>query len=347
MRTLTLTPPVRSPSLTKILIGRGAGNAIPVEMKLGAYDRIACVYDKSVTSIARDLAGTLGECTMLPVESGDASKSLAEADRLAMLMLDAGCTKNSLLVCIGGGMMSDLGGFLASVFMRGIPCVLVPTSFLGMVDAAIGGKTAVNAGGRKNMIGSIAHPMCVAIDPVYLQGLAASQMAEGMVEVIKIAAMVDRPFFEWLESSVSRILGSDAALLEECIVRAVESKVRIVEQDDHDRDARLLLNFGHTVGHAVEALSRYELSHGAAVSIGMFAEMKALGSKDLERVSALLKTIGTPLSLPPSMSKNALWEVMLSDKKNEKGVVRCAVPVRIGEGAVQSLRSDRFLTLFS
>lgn len=347
MRTLTLTPPVRSPSQTKILIGRGAGSAIPRETKLGAYDRIACVYDKSVASIARDIAGTLGECTMLPVESGDASKSLTEADRLAMRMLDAGCTKHSLLVCIGGGMVSDLGGFLASVFMRGIPCVLVPTSFLAMVDAAIGGKTAVNAGGRKNMIGSIAHPVCVAIDPVYLHGLAAPQIAEGMVEVIKIAAMVDRPFFEWLESSVSRILGGDAALLEECIVRAIEAKVRIVEQDDHDRDARLLLNFGHTVGHAVEALSRYELSHGAAVSIGMVAEMKALGSKGLERVSAVLKAIGTPLSLPPSMSMNALWEVMLSDKKNEKGTIRCAVPVRIGEGAVHSLSSDQFLTLFS
>ena len=347
MRTLTLTPPVRPSSQTKILIGGGAGSAIPSEIKLGAYDRIACVYDNGVASIARDIAGTLGECTMLPVENGDASKSLAEADRLAMIMLDAGCTKNSLLVCIGGGMVSDLGGFLASVFMRGIPCVLVPTSFLAMVDAAIGGKTAVNAGGRKNMIGSIAHPMCVAIDPVYLQGLATAQMAEGMVEVIKIAAMVDRPLFEWLESSVSRILGGDAALLEECIVRAVEAKVRIVKQDDHDRDARLLLNFGHTVGHAVEALSRYELSHGAAVSIGMVAEMKALGSKDLERVLALLKAIGTPLSLPSSMSMNALWEVMLSDKKNEKGTIRCAIPVHIGEGAVQSLHSDQFRTLFS
>ncbi len=347
MHTLTLTPPAHPVPVTKILIGNDVSTKLKTVIKTDSFDRIVLLYDSGIESIAKRIEHSIGTCILLPVSSGDSSKSLAEVERLTALMLDAGCTRKTLLVCIGGGMITDLGGFLASVFMRGIPCVLVPTSLLGMVDAAIGGKTAVNAGGRKNMLGTITHPMCVIVDLALLKDLPAAQFSEGLVEIIKIAAMVDRPFFEWLEENMQSVLKRKEPEISECVTRAIEAKVRIVENDDHDRDERLLLNFGHTIGHAVEALSLYTLSHGAAVSIGMIAEMTALQSKDLKRVSALLEAIHMPLTIPEFLTRDALWNVMKTDKKNEGGAVRCAVPVSIGEGAVHTITSEQFSVLFS
>ncbi len=346
VHTLTLTPPARERKPTKIVIGESLIDDLASALKTESFDRVVLLYDKGIEAIAQRIQKSLPSCISIPVPPGDASKSLQEVERITALMLDAGCTRNTLLICSGGGMLTDLGGFVAGVFMRGIACVLVPTSLLAVCDAAIGGKTAVNAGGRKNMIGTLSHPESVMIDLELLKKLPQAQFSEGLVEVIKIAAMVDAPFFSWLEENIGEVMKRTSTELSECVSRAIEAKVRIVEQDEHDRDTRLLLNFGHTIGHAVEALSRYKLSHGAAVSIGMIAEMKTLQSKDLKRVSDLLQAIAMPLSILDSMSADALWAVMLSDKKNENGAVRCAVPISIGEGAVKTLTGEQFLTLF-
>ncbi len=310
------------------------------------YDRVAFLFDVGIELIAEKVMSTLGDCVRIPVRSGDASKSLTEVDRIVSVMLEAGCTRKTLLICIGGGMVTDLGGFVASVFMRGIPCVLAPTTLLGMVDAAIGGKTAVNVGTTKNMIGTTTHPESVLIDTELLQSLPDSQLAEGLSEVIKIAAMLDKPLFEWLENVMPQILKRQPDILEECVVRAVSAKVNIVQTDEHDQKERLLLNFGHTVGHAVEALSHYKLSHGNCVSIGMTAEMKLSDCKDSSRIEKFLQQAGLPLAIPSSMQPKDLWNVMLSDKKNENGLVKIAVPKHLGEGIVLTLTQEKFLTLF-
>lgn len=346
MHTLTLTPPTRVAAATHIVIGDDLIHELPSLLKPEVFDHIVLLYDKGVPSIAKRVEASFPSCLSISVASGDASKSLLEVERLTTLMLDGGCTRHTLLVCVGGGMLTDLGGFLASVFMRGIPCVLVPTSLLGMVDAAIGGKTAVNAGGRKNMVGTTTQPHSVIVDLSLLKDLPEEQFSEGLVEVIKIAGMLDLPFFEWLENNIGKVMKRESSEMAECVRRAIEAKIRVVENDEYDRDARLLLNFGHTIGHAVEALSQYKLSHGAAVSIGMIAEMNALGSKDRKRVSALLEAVSMPLSLPSQMTPKDLWTVMLSDKKNDRGSVRCAIPVSIGSGAVKELSLEQFQSLF-
>lgn len=354
MHTFTLNPPARERKPTNIMIGeglvelpQGGISSLSTLLNTDTFDRIVLLYDQGIEAIAKKLEQSIGSSLMLPVARTDASKSLAEVERLTTLMLNAGCTRNTLLVCIGGGMITDLGGFLASIFMRGIPCILIPTSLLAMVDAAIGGKTAVNAGGRKNMLGRLTHPMSVIIDPALLNDLPDQQFFEGLVEVIKIAAMVDGPFFAWIESSIQKVLAREPQTVEECITRAIQAKIRIVEADDYDRDVRLLLNFGHTVGHAVEALSQYKLSHGAAVSIGMAAEMAMSHAKDAARILALLEAVHMPVRIPQSMNASALWTVMQTDKKSEHGAVRIATPVRLGEGAVTSVKQDQFLTLFA
>ncbi len=342
MHTITLTPPARMHTTTDIRIGSGALQD-SLERAQG-HDRIVILYDEAIRDIAMKIV--LNDCVRIPVESGDASKSLVEVDRIVSLMLDAGCTRKTLLISIGGGMMTDLGGFIGSIFMRGIPSVLVPTTLLAMVDAAIGGKTAVNAGSRKNMIGSITHPSTVLVDTDLLTTLPDAQISEGLSEVIKIAAIIDLPFFMWLEESMPRLLQRDAKTLEECVLRAITAKVNIVQTDEHDREERLLLNFGHTVGHAVEAVSSYKLSHGHSVSIGVVAEMKLAHCTEQERVSALMSQAGLPIEIPPSLTGQDLWTVMLSDKKNENGLVKIAVPKRLGEGVVQTLTKEQFFTLF-
>ncbi len=341
---MTLTPPARNNLGTEIYIGSGALGIAKNVAK--GHDRIVILYDTGITSVAEKIIDSIGDCVRIPVKSGDASKSFTEVDRIISVLLEADCSRKTLLFCIGGGMISDLGGFIASVFMRGIPCVLAPTTLLGMVDAAIGGKTAVNAGQKKNMIGTISHPSSVFIDTDLLQTLPASQLAEGLAEVIKIAAIIDRPFFEWLEDIMPDILKRTPEILEECVLRAVTAKVNIIQADEHDREERLLLNFGHTIGHAVEALSMYKISHGNCVSIGIAAEMKLANFSESDRVIKLLGIAGLPLVIPVSMKPENLWRVMQSDKKNEAGAVRIVVPKRLGEGSVQVLTQETFLTLF-
>jgi 3-dehydroquinate synthase len=341
MHTLTLKAPMTKNCLTTILLGSGTSTACSKFLK--KQSRSVILFDASVLTIAQGIAATLHEPLFIPVDSGDASKSLKDVESITATMLNAGCDRNSTLICVGGGMLSDIGGFVASIFMRGISCILVPTTLLGMVDAAIGGKTALNVAGRKNMIGTISHPEAVVIDLDFLQTLPKKQLAEGLAEVIKIAAILDAPFFAWLEEHLNDVLARDMSAVETCVLKAVEAKVRTVEQDVLDRDVRLLLNFGHTVGHAVEGLSAYRLSHGEAISIGMMEEIRLSGF-DGKKIKELLKKIGMPVSLPQEMSRVELWKIMLSDKKNEGNTVRAAVPLSIGTGTIIDIDKSHFLS---
>ena len=196
------------------------------------------------------------------------------------------------------------------------------------------------------MIGSVSHPKAVLVDTTLLKDLPDAQLREGLVEIVKVAAILDVEFFSWLERTLDDVLRRKQSAVEECIARAIECKVRIVEDDEHDRTVRLLLNFGHSVGHAVEALSKYKMPHGQAVSIGMAAEMRAARFKDRPRVLLLLKKLRMPTDIPSAMSFKNLWKAMLVDKKTEKGKVRMSVPDRIGRGSVQELTKAQFRKLF-
>lgn len=345
MHTLTLSPPAE-PSLASV-IRIGEDSILELNVVTKNAEHIVLLLDEGIRSIADEIATQIPSAVQIAVASGDASKSLREVDRIISLMLDKGCSRKAVLVAVGGGMLTDLAGFVASIFMRGIPCILVPTTLLGMVDAALGGKTAVNAGARKNMIGTITHPTDIIIDTSLLQTLPQAQMQEGLAEIVKIAAIGDAPFFEWLEDAIPLFLKRDPTSINEVVLRAVSAKVKIVEQDQKDRDVRLLLNFGHTVGHAVEALSGFSIAHGRAVSIGIVAEMKLSGFSDAKRVEKLLGAAGLPLAIPADMKEKDLWKLMKLDKKNEEGEVRIAVPKRLGEGTVLSISDQQFAALFS
>ncbi len=348
MSTIQMTPPERKRQTCTIHIDAGLIARIPVLIaEIGTFDSIALLYDVGIERIAKDIAKQLPSACLLPVESGDGSKSLLKVESLAEQMIDAGCGRSTLLVNVGGGMITDLGGLLASIFMRGIACVHIPTSLLGMVDAAVGGKTGVNVGHRKNVLGTISHPRAVIIDTDFLESLPLAQLQEGLVEVVKIAAMRSDVFFSWLEKNMEDVLQRKPEALHQCIADAVALKVRTVEEDEVDLNARLQLNFGHTVGHAVEALSHFALSHGKAVSIGMSIEMQIATFAQSDRVEALLKELSMPLSVPQEFTLDRLWKLMQSDKKNVAGSVRIAVPQRIGVGTVRPVTFEEFSAVVS
>lgn len=344
MSLITFQPSARARPPIPILVEQHAISRLTeIIGESSAYDVVAILHDSAVKQTAQDVASSWKNAVLIEVPSGEQSKSLQEVERLTSVLLDARVTRHSLLIAVGGGMLTDIGGFVASIYMRGIDCVLVPTTFLAMVDAAIGGKTAVDLHTVKNILGTFAHPRAVICDIDALATLPDAALCEGLVEVIKMAAMLDEAAFLWIEKNINAIVGRDAATLITCIEHAVRMKATIVEEDEEEKsNKRMLLNFGHTVGHAIEALSNFQLSHGKAVSIGMAVEMAIAQTDAAKRVLSLLEKIRMPTVFPRTHGKEEVWNAMQSDKKASGGILRIAVPVSIGHGSVQSLTKEKF-----
>ncbi len=338
MHTLSLRPPAMRNAPCKVLLGEGSLNKLPKLIHtLGSFDSVVILYDKAVKNLATKLSNQLKASSSVSIPSGEQSKSLKEVERIVSELLKNGATRQSLLINVGGGMVTDLGGFVASMYMRGVASINVPTTLLGMVDASVGGKTGVNLEKTKNVIGHYHHPKAVIIDIEVLSSLPGEQFCEGLVEMIKIAAIADAAFFTKLENQLPDILARDKKALCSCIADAISLKAKIVRQDEKDTGKRLLLNFGHTVGHALESLSKYQLSHAKAVSIGMAKEMAFAGTKDADRVVALLRKIGMPTEFPANCAMNDLRKAMEKDKKILNHTVRFAAPSKIGVGTVMPL----------
>jgi len=321
-----------------VIIGQGAIAELPSLLKsLGPVEGVFIIFDENVRAYAERIRTTLAEGSLISVPPGETSKSLKEAQRILQKLLDDGASRQSVLINVGGGMITDLGGFVASVYMRGIRCIHVPTTFLGMVDASIGGKTGVDLDETKNIIGHYHHPSAVIEDIDFLSDLPSHHLREGLVEVVKIATMLDATFFSFLEEHVEEILRKDTAILEQCICRAVELKASVVEGDERDQEERMFLNFGHTIGHALEAASSFKISHGEAVGIGMVAEMNLARSPDAERVRTILQKIDMPTEMPKEYRMETLLPLMRHDKKNTATEIRIAVPKVLGKGDLLTL----------
>jgi 3-dehydroquinate synthase len=247
---------------------------------------------------------------LFSVPAGERSKTRQMKASLEDRMLDAKCGRDSVLLAVGGGVVTDLAGFVAATYCRGIPWVCIPTTLLGQVDAGIGGKVGVNTPHGKNMIGAYYPPRLVFIDPTILYSLPQREHLNGMAEVIKYALITSPSLFQQLEEGLC---------WEKCIGECAAIKQEIVEKDPHERGLRRILNFGHTVGHAIE--TAYQISHGAAVAIGLFVESELsyrlgyLKKEAVLQIHRLLKQFGFSLQLPPSLDPHLLVELMQLDKK--------------------------------
>jgi 3-dehydroquinate synthase len=276
---------------------------------------------------------------LLSIPAGETNKTRDTWARLTDQMLAKGYGRDSAVIALGGGVIGDLAGFVAGTFMRGIPVVQVPTSLMAMVDASIGGKTAVDTPAGKNLVGVFHFPAAVLIDPQVLGTLPLRELRAGFAEIVKHGVIANEAYLREVVSSASDLLsseGPDSDTMLSVIVRSIEIKADIVSRDEREDGLRKTLNFGHTIGHAVELVSGYSLLHGEAVAIGMALEgrlAERIGVAQAGTADAItnaLQAAGLPTDLPQPFDRDAVLEAMRSDKKGRSGKTMFALPSRIG-----------------
>lgn len=320
---------------SRIVVGRGTAVRLPALLgELGARDVIV-LHDRAVAPLAARIGAAVAARTVLPLADGEAKKDLANVGQLAAALRRAGANRRTTLLGLGGGSTSDLVGFLAAVFLRGVPFVACPTTTLAICDAAIGGKNGVDHGGLKNELGTIRQPDLVVGDTDWLCTLPDPLWRDGFVEVAKKAAVLDAGNFVQLESLAPRLCTRDHDAAAAAIAMAVTMKLAVVQQDETERDRRAWLNFGHTLGHALESLAAGELRHGECVALGMLAECRAaqVDSAILQRLTAALQALGVATRWPERFARpDALWALATKDKKASADGVPMIVPRQLGHG---------------
>jgi 3-dehydroquinate synthase len=272
--------------------------------------------------------------TQITIPAGEKSKTLQQAGAICDQMIAAGLDRQSFVVGLGGGVVGDISGFVAAIYHRGIPHVQIPTTLLAMVDSSIGGKTGVNTRDGKNLIGAIHHPLLVIDDLDVLKSLPRREFNQGFAEIVKHAVIADVKMFRTLQSWKA----TEAVALQRLIKRNIEIKSRIVAKDEHDRTGqRALLNFGHTVGHAIERAGDYrKFLHGEALSLGIIAacavsiKKAGLTPDQLDAIGDLLGRFELPTTLPKNFPRKKIFEALKFDKKFEGGKIRFVVTPRIG-----------------
>jgi len=327
-----------------ILVGQGLLAGLGRACKrVGLRGRCAVVTDRRVGPLYASVAVTSlraagFEPTVITVPAGEKAKSLAQAagcyDRLAIHRLE----RRSFVVALGGGVVGDLAGFVAATYLRGVPFVQVPTTLLAQVDSSVGGKTGVNLGAGKNLVGSFWQPRLVMCDLDTLKTLPSREYRAGLGEVIKYGIIRDAAFFRRLEKNVERLLRLDRRELELVVARCCAIKAEVVSQDERESGLRAILNFGHTFGHGLEASTRYgRYLHGEAIAIGQVVAARLSGdqlgfpARDVGRIAGLFTRAGLPVQARLSrMQREQLGAAMRLDKKVAQGQMRFVLAEQLG-----------------
>ena len=311
------------------------------------HGRTIIITDATIDRLYPDL---VHRTEHIIIGSGEANKSLHTVASIYDQLMTMGADRSTFLLGIGGGIVTDITGFVASTYMRGLNFGFVSTTLLGQVDASIGGKNGVNVGGYKNMVGTFRQPSFVISDVEMLRTLPLRELRSGMAEAVKSALVGDAELFEYIEKHADSDIYTSTDILQHIVLRAIAVKADIVERDEHEGGIRRVLNLGHTLGHAIEKCTR-ELNHGEAVAIGMSliahasAHDKALSHTDAERIDNLLIKLGFRIT-PPVSLHNIIREVK-HDKKKVDNILRIVIPQHIGECCVQERTIDELEKLFS
>jgi 3-dehydroquinate synthase len=329
----------------RLLLGAGLRRRLGHLLKpLGFPPGLFVITDRRVgrlygQDVQEALAGAGFQAHLLAVSPGERGKSWAVVQRLARELLAQGAHRGTALIALGGGVVGDVTGFLASIYMRGTPLVQVPTTLLAMVDAGIGGKTAINLPEGKNLLGTFHQPRLVVMDPEFLDTLPVKERLNGLAEVLKAGFIRDRGLLEHLEQEGLGIFRRPEELLE-IIHRAAGIKAAIVAADAREADLRRLLNFGHTLGHGLEAASGYRLPHGRAVALGMLMALRlserltGLSGEESRWGEALLRNFGYARRLPP-LDQEAILAALARDKKRQEAGLVFVLLKRLGEAVIQ------------
>lgn len=308
--------------------------------------RYAVITDSNVGPLlAERLADSFEDRSCVSILTVPAGESHKTRDSWAILtdqLSSTGHGRDTTIVALGGGMIGDLAGFVAATYMRGVPLVHVPTSLLAMVDSALGGKTGVDTAGGKNLVGAFHPAAAIFIDPEVLATLSLREFQSGLAEILKHGIVRDAQYFTDVLAELPGLLsqaGVSGDTLARLIVRSVEIKTEIVARDEREHGLRKILNFGHTLGHGIEAASRYSLLHGEAVAIGMCAEARAAERAGIaeagtaEAVRDAVCRAGLPTALPLDVGVERVLQLARADKKNRSGEIEYALPERIGRMA--------------
>lgn len=329
-------------SQSMIHIGSGAIKRIELLINLEGYSKIILIYDANVPEdIISNIRVHIGDkVTALPIKSTEKNKNLSTVQLIWDYLIKEKADRKSLLIVLGGGVLTDLGGFAASTYMRGINYINVPSTLLSQVDASVGGKNGFNYLGIKNLIGLFNQPKSIIIDPSILTSLSKREYISGFAEILKHGLIYDEKYFKFVTSK--RPLEFNSNELCEIIARSCEIKMDIIKSDLNETDHRKLVNYGHTVGHAIESLSQstpYPLLHGEAVSIGMMAEAlmaEAIGllkSETVEVIKSVLQSAELPIAFD-SLDVHQIVELMRADKKNEKQKINFTLLDKIGHAKI-------------
>lgn len=323
-----------------IVIGRGLINNCA--HYFNHYEQVVIITDSNVDELfGEKISAAIPKATKLVVPAGEASKTISVAENLCEQLEKMDIRRNAVIICFGGGVVGDLGGFVASIYMRGIDFVQFPTTLVAMVDSAIGGKTGVNLKHAKNMVGAFNQPKHILVDPDLVSELPRALVVDGLGEMVKHALFADLSLIEEFKKD---------PVSEDSISRSAEIKVDIIQDDVFESGKRKWLNVGHTVAHAIEIMSEYQISHGQAVLIGTFWESyiaKSLGVlDDLKVVEDSFKQLDLEY-VPAKYDLDEMWQIMLNDKKNihEDKCVMSFISVPGSEVKVDEIDKETFVKL--
>ena len=325
-----------------ILIGAGLIRQLPTLLHeycpAAAYAVLADSHVGNVygASIVNEVARAGCQVELFTFPAGEWNKTRDTWASLSDRMLAAHFGRDCAVIALGGGVVNDVGGFVAATYLRGVPLVQVPTTLLAMIDSSIGGKTGVDVPAGKNLLGAFHQPRVVVVDPELLASLSSVQLSAGLAEAVKHGVIADAEYFAFLDGEYAAIFAKHGPALERVVRRSVEIKAAIVAEDEREQGKRAILNFGHTIGHAIEATSHYAVLHGEAVAIGMVYEgrlAETLGiaaTGTAARISQVLERLHLPLERPDGSQVDALIAAMRADKKVRGGAFRFALPRAIG-----------------
>lgn len=315
---------LKNTSFTDLFIGTDLLQAVGDYIK--KYFQVVCVIDPGVFDLYKETFLDFWDCPVVIPKHGEKAKNLETVEQIIDCLMQKRCCKNCAVIAIGGGAVLDVTGFVASIYMRGIDSIYIPTSLLAMVDAAIGGKTAIDHKNAKNILGTIYHPKAVFIDYNFINTLSRAQILQGKAEIFKLSLVWDKKlFFVFQKKSL------DFSLLEQ----AVLGKFSIVEKDPQDLSLRRILNFGHTIGHALESVSNFSLPHGEAVLLGCLAEaylsyhLNFLPWDELEKIQSQISDL--KLTLPSEYNTNRCLEALMFDKKRLGNSLRFVLIEKTGK----------------
>ncbi len=302
-------------------------------------DYVAKLYGSTLMATLEQ-AGIDAELLTFP--RGEASKNLQVFADLSSKLAQMGVDRKSGLIAFGGGVTGDLTGFLAASYLRGIPFVQIPTTLLSQVDSSVGGKTGVDIPEGKNLVGAFYQPKAVYIDTAVLTTLPVEEFLGGVAEVIKYGVIRDFEFYCYLERNLDAILALNPRIIQEMVHTCCRIKAEVVAEDEREADVRRILNFGHTIGHAVEAASDFSIIHGHAVAIGMVAALRLAVSsglckrKEAGRVATLIHSFGLPTEIPEEMDRDRIKSYIKTDKKSIDGSVFYVLPTTIGDVVISN-----------